>query len=187
MSCCSVCVFHDMWEHCRHHFRSLRFYLFNFYYNMIPIWNSCKGRRLLILSSLSVTLLCFFTRSDLVVPTSSHLLVHLKRGDVWNTAEGGVMGGRATEQCFRSWVRSVDERQRVRKREREGVRGQERWCVVAKQRLITKSPSIMLVVPCLPSRTGSLSLSLFLSLTNIHTYTFIHKHTHTHKGFICSL
>lgn len=66
---------------------------------------------------------------------------------------------RATVQCFRSWVRSVDERQRVRKREGGGVRGQERWCVVAKQRLITKSPSITVVVPCPPSRPETLSLS----------------------------
>lgn len=93
--------------------------IFIFFKKTISIWNICKGRWLVILSSLSVTLLCFFTRSDLVVPTSSFLKMEGVRGDVWKTAEGGVMGGRATVQCFRSWVRSVDERQIVRKRERK--------------------------------------------------------------------
>lgn len=55
-----------------------------------------------------------------------------------------------------------------RERERKGVRGQERWCVVAKQRLITKSPGIMLVVPCLRSRPESLSLCR----AYIHVYIF---------------
>ena len=107
-----------------------------------------------------------------VLPSLGASEVGSARADVREAAEGDVIGGRATVQCFRSRVRSVDERQRVRtrEREREGVRGQERWCVVAKQRLITKSPSIMLVVPCLPSRPGSLSLSISLS----HTHTHIH-------------
>lgn len=49
------------------------------------------------------------------------------------------------------------------------VRGQERWCVVARQRLITKSPSILPVLPCPPCRP------------ELHTQTHTHPHTHTNR------
>lgn len=60
--------------------------------------------------------------------------------------------------------RLVDEWDKEREKG-VGVRGQERWCVVAKQRLITKSPSIVLALPCPPSRPES----LILFLTYTHT------------------
>lgn len=67
---------------------------------------------------------------------------------------GENKGGRATVQYSESKGSSGEGRDKERKRGKGGgwVRGHERWCVVAKQQLITKSPSILLVMPCPPSR-----------------------------------
>lgn len=85
-----------------------------------------------------------------------------------------VRGGE--QQC--STVRAGGELEMVEtKRERGGreegrVRGHERWCVVAKQRLITKSPSILLVLPCPPSRP------------ELHTHSHLRS---SNRVKICSL
>lgn len=83
--------------------------------------------------------------------------------------------GEEEQQCSRVRERGgevVDGRDKERKGEgmEEGrVRGQERWCVVARQRLITKSPSILPVLPCPPCRP------------ELHTQTHTHPHTHTNE------
>lgn len=69
--------------------------------------------------------------------------------------ERGIEGG--GKQRY-STVRALGEvemgetKRKRGEREEESVRGHERWCVVAKQRLVTKSPSILLMLPCPPSR-----------------------------------
>lgn len=104
------------------------FFFFHFSKQRIQLKTSAK-KGLLILPSLSVTRLCSFTRRDLPSPVCLPSLGAPEEGsvggDVQETAEGDVMGGRATVQCFRSWVRSVDERQRVRKRKRGRKKGWE--------------------------------------------------------------
>lgn len=182
---CSM-SFIDMPERCRHHFRSLRFYLFNFYFLKKNDSNLKHLQRKMTCDSLFT--LCY---------TSLFLLPRWPRGPNFLLSEDGRREGRCLEDCRgRCDGRESNsavlqelgeicgrETNSEKEREREGVRGQERWCVVAKQRLITKSPSIMLVVPCLPSRPGSLSLSLCLSHKHTHIYTQTHSRAraHTHR------
>lgn len=129
-------VFHEFHRHVRELLTSLpQCQIFTLYFldKRIPIWNTCKGRCLLILSSLTVTLLCSFTGSDLSRLYQSRLppiTWCIWRGECEGCSGdcSDVMGGRATVQCFRSWVRSVDERQRVRNREKRGERTGKMVC-----------------------------------------------------------
>lgn len=81
---------------------------------------------------------------------------------------GENKGGRATVQYSESKGSSGEGRDKERKGGKGGgwVRGHERWCVVAKQQLITKSPSILLVMPCLPSKA-------WITHTHVHTVRFM--------------